>query len=72
MNPMDKDHNRNLIFISLAQFGMALSANFIMVLLPFFAFRISPYSSQETLIWVGLIMGAHSFVVMVASNFGVF
>ena len=69
MNPMDEDHNRNLIFISLAQFGMAMSANFIMVFLPFYTLKISPYSSQETLIWVGLIMGAHPFVVMIASNF---
>ncbi len=66
---MDQGHHRNLIFISLSQFGMAMSANFIMVFLPFYTFKISPYSSQETLIWVGLIMGAHPFIVMIASNF---
>jgi MFS family permease len=48
---------------------MAMTANFIMVLLPFYASKISPYSSQETLLWVGLIMGSQSFVVMIASNF---
>lgn len=66
---MDQDKNRNLIFISLSQFGMAFSVNFIMVILPFFIFKISPYSSQETLLWVGLIMGSAHFVVMIASNF---
>ncbi len=48
---------------------MAMTANFIMVLLPFYASKISPYSPQETLLWVGLIMGVHPFVVMIASNF---
>ncbi len=66
---MDPSDHRNLIFISLSQFGAAFSANFIMVFLPFFIFKISPYSSQETLIWVGLIMGSAHFVVMIASNF---
>ena len=66
---MDPHKNRTLISISLSQFGMAMTANFIMVPLPFFASKISPYSSQETLIWVGLIMGSQSFVVMIASNF---
>lgn len=66
---MDQDKNRTLISISLSQFGMAMTANFVMVFLPFLIFKISPYSSQETLIWVGLIMGAHPFIVMIASNF---
>jgi len=43
---MDQVHKRNLIFISLSQFGMAFSVNFIMVILPFFTLQISPYSPQ--------------------------
>ncbi len=66
---MDQTKNRNLIFISLSQFGMASSVNFITVMLPFYVLRISPYSSQETLIWIGWIMGASHIVVIFASNF---
>ena len=66
---MDQDKNRNLIFISLSQFCMAFSVNFVTVILPFFIFKISPYSSQETLLWVGWIMGSSSIVMTIASNF---
>jgi MFS family permease len=66
---VDQTKNRNLIFISLSQFGMASSVNFITVMLPFYVFKISPYSSQETLIWIGWIMGSSHFVVIFASNF---
>jgi len=66
---MNKGNNRNLIFISLSQLGMAFSYNFVMVFLPFSIFKISPYSYQETLIWVGLIMAAPSIVAAVTSTF---
>lgn len=66
---MEQGSNRNLISISLSQFGMAFSVNFIMVMMPFYIFRVSPYSAEETLLWVGLIMGSSHFVVMIASNF---
>jgi MFS family permease len=66
---MDHTKNRNLIFISLSQFGMASSANFITVMLPFYVLKISPYSSQETLIWIGWIMGASHIIIIFASNF---
>jgi len=51
----------NVLFISVSQFGIAFSFNFVMVFLPFFIHDISPYSSQETLIWVGFVMGAPAF-----------
>lgn len=66
---MDQINRRNLIFISISQFGMIFSFNFVMVFMPFFIFKISPYSSQETLIWVGFIMAAPSLVSAVASTF---
>jgi DHA1 family multidrug resistance protein-like MFS transporter len=65
---VEQAKNRNLIFISLSQFGVASSANFITVMLPFYIFNISPYSPQETLIWIGWIMGSSHFVVIFASN----
>jgi len=48
---------------------MASSVNFITVMLPFYALKISPYSPQETLIWIGWIMGASGIVIIFASNF---
>jgi MFS transporter, DHA1 family, multidrug resistance protein len=66
---MDQRSYRNVLFISLSQFGIAFSFNFVMVFLPFFIHRISPSSPQETLIWVGFIMGAPSFAAALASTF---
>lgn len=66
---MEPRSNQNLIFISLTQFGMAFSVNFIVVILPFFVLNISSYSPQETLLWVGWIMGSSSLVMTIASNF---
>jgi DHA1 family multidrug resistance protein-like MFS transporter len=66
---MNQRNYRNVIFISLSQFGVAFSFNFVMVFLPFFVHDISLYSSQETLIWVGFILGAPSFVAALASTF---
>jgi DHA1 family multidrug resistance protein-like MFS transporter len=64
---MNQGTDRNLIFLSLSQFGMTFSYNYIMVFMPFFIYRVTPYSPQETLIWVGLIMGSANFVVAFSS-----
>ena len=61
--------SRNVLFISLSQFGIVFSFNFVMVFLPFYIHTISPYKQDQTLIWVGLIMGASSFMAAVASTF---
>lgn len=66
---MNQRNYRNILFISLSQFGMVVSFNFVMVFMPFFINRISPYSAQETLIWVGLIMAAPSFTAAIFSTF---
>jgi DHA1 family multidrug resistance protein-like MFS transporter len=66
---MEQGKNRNLIFISLSQFGMAFSVNFITVMLPFYVLKISPYSPQETLIWIGWIMGTSHIILIFSSNF---
>jgi MFS transporter, DHA1 family, multidrug resistance protein len=66
---MNERNYRNVLFISLSQFGIAFSFNFVMVFLPFFIHGIGTSSSQETLIWVGLIMGAPSFAAALASTF---
>lgn len=61
--------DRNLIYISLSQFGISFSANFIIVILPFYVSGISPYSPQETLLWVGWILGSSSIVMTFGSVF---
>jgi DHA1 family multidrug resistance protein-like MFS transporter len=66
---MHQRNFRNVLFISLSQFGIAFSFNFVMVFLPFFIHDIGPSSDQETLVWVGLIMGAPSLVAAFASTF---
>jgi MFS transporter, DHA1 family, multidrug resistance protein len=66
---MSKRNYHNVLFISLSQFGIAFSFNFVMVFLPFFIHGIGASSSQETLIWVGLIMGAPSLAAALASTF---
>ena len=66
---MNQRNSRNILFISFSQFGIAFCFNFVMVFMPFFIHNISPYSSQETLIWLGFIMAAPSFVASIVSTF---
>jgi DHA1 family multidrug resistance protein-like MFS transporter len=66
---MSERNYRNILFISLSQFGMAFSFNFVIVFMPFFIHKISPYSPQQTLLWIGFIMAATSFVAAIASTF---
>jgi MFS transporter, DHA1 family, multidrug resistance protein len=62
-------HRRNLIFISFSQFASNFSFNFINVFLPFFIFKISPHSSQHTLLWIGAIMGSGSLCSAMTATF---
>ena len=63
----DERNYRNVLFISFSQFGMVFSFNFVLVFLPFYIHEISPYSLQETLLWIGLIMGGASFAAAIIS-----
>jgi hypothetical protein len=47
-----KQANRDLILISLSQFGGAFSFTFVNIFLPFFIFNVSPSPYQETLLWI--------------------
>jgi MFS family permease len=60
---------RNLIFVSFSQFRAASSFNFLNVFLPFHIFNISPYSFEETLLWIGAILGSSGIVAAVTSPF---
>jgi MFS family permease len=66
---MSQRTDQNLLLLSLSQFGMAFSHNYIMVFMPFLIYKITPYSPQQTLIWVGWIMGSAHAVVAVSSVF---
>ena len=48
---------------------MAFSFNFVMVFIPFLIQKVSPYPTQATLVWVGLIMGAPGFAAAFMSTF---
>lgn len=60
---------RNLISISFSQFGSAFSNNFIKIFLPFYILKISPYSLNYTLLWIGAIMGSAGLCAAATSTF---
>lgn len=60
---------RNLLLISFSQFGVAFSFNFVGIFLPFYLINVSPYSQQETLLWIGAIIGAAGIVTALTSTF---
>jgi DHA1 family multidrug resistance protein-like MFS transporter len=47
----------------------AFAFNFVMTFLPFYVLRVSPYSSQGTLLWIGAIMGSSGLVTASTSTF---
>lgn len=60
---------RNLYSISFSQFGAAFSGNFIKIFLPFYILKISPYSPQQTLLWIGAILASAPFCAAFTSTF---
>jgi MFS family permease len=64
-----KQTSRNLILISLSQFGAAFSFNFVNVFLPFFILNVSPYSYTETLLWTGFIIGSTGLVTALTATY---
>jgi DHA1 family multidrug resistance protein-like MFS transporter len=66
---MQEPSRRNLLLISFSQFGATFSFNFVGVFLPFLIFKISPYSYQQTLLWVGVIIGSTGVFTALTSTF---
>ncbi len=66
---MKQASQRNLIFISFSQLGAASAHNFLNVFLPFYILNISPYSFEETLFWIGAILGSSGLVTALTSTF---
>ena len=60
---------RNLLFMCFSQFGSSFSSNFIQVFLPFYILKISPYSPQVTLLWIGAIIGSSSLCAAATATF---
>lgn len=62
-----KTPRRNLAGVTITQFGSAFSLNFVNIFLPFYIFKVSPYSPRETLLWVGAIVGLTGVFTAIAS-----
>jgi len=61
--------NKGVFFIAVSQFGMAFSFGYITTFMPFYIIQISPYGLKETMIWIGLIMGASNIINALAAPF---
>lgn len=57
----------NLAAVSLTQFTTAFSLTFVNTFLPFYILNISPYGNQETLLWIGAIIGVSGISTALAS-----
>ena len=57
-----QDGIKGVYFIALSQFGLAFCFNVVMSFMPFYIVKISPYAPQETMLWIGMIMGLNSFI----------
>jgi DHA1 family multidrug resistance protein-like MFS transporter len=55
--------------IVLSQFGFAFSINIVLSFMPFYILSISKYSPDQTMVWIGLIMGINSFFMAAAAPF---
>ena len=64
-----QDAAKGIYFIAVSQFGIAFSFNCIMSFMPFYILRVSAYSESETMLWIGMIMGATSLVAALAAPF---
>jgi len=63
------DPAKGIYFIAISQFGIAFSFNCIMSFMPFYILKVSAYGMKETMLWIGMIMGATSMVAALAAPF---
>jgi len=64
-----KASEKGILFLSLSQFGLAFSINCLMSFLPFYIIKISNFSPQVTMIWIGLILGGSSLAAALSAPF---
>jgi len=65
----DREAGKGIYFIALSQFGIAFSFNCIMSFMPFYILKVSAYDEKETMLWIGMILGATSMVAAIAAPF---
>jgi DHA1 family multidrug resistance protein-like MFS transporter len=65
----DREAAKGIYFIALSQFGIAFSFNCIMSFMPFYILKVSAYDEKETMLWIGMILGATSMVAALAAPF---
>lgn len=58
---------KNAAYVSLSQLATAFSLNFVNIFVPFYVFRVSPYSQRETLLWVGAIVSLNGICTAITS-----
>jgi MFS transporter, DHA1 family, multidrug resistance protein len=62
-------YHKGILFIAVSQFGIAFSFNCIMSFMSFYILKVSPYSDKETMMWIGMIMGATPMIAAAAAPF---
>jgi DHA1 family multidrug resistance protein-like MFS transporter len=67
--PPAGDPAKGIYFIAVSQFGIAFSFNCIMSFMPFYILKVSAYGEKETMLWIGMIMGATSMIAAMAAPF---
>ena len=67
--PPGGDPVKGIYFIAISQFGLSFSFNCIMSFMPFYILKVSGYDEKETMLWIGMIMGATSMVAAFAAPF---
>jgi MFS transporter, DHA1 family, multidrug resistance protein len=58
---------RNVLLVSLSQGLVAFSLHFVSIFVPFYVFKISPYGTKETLMWIGIILGTSGICTALTS-----
>ena len=61
--------NKGVFFIAVSQFGMAFSFHCILAFMPFYIIRISTFGPKETILWIGMIMGASNVIATFTASF---
>jgi DHA1 family multidrug resistance protein-like MFS transporter len=64
-----KGFQKGVFFVAISQFGVAFSFQCMLTFLPFYIRRVSPYGPQETMLWIGVILGGSHIVTSIASSF---
>jgi DHA1 family multidrug resistance protein-like MFS transporter len=67
---MIPDHtSKGVFFIAISQFGLTFSFSFMMAFMPFYIIKISTLGPKETMIWIGMILGAPHIITALTAPF---